>query len=113
MNRSGAEKVKFHHRFARKDRSVLYCSLLAGMSDVLFDTGNPGVKEELAKVAGILITYPSSPSTRPRDFEAAAIVNDTESQSCFWCNSPHGNHCFPKAKSEEYSHAPNRKAVQS
>jgi outer membrane protein OmpA-like peptidoglycan-associated protein len=37
--------------------------LIVNMSDVLFDTGkfslNPGAREKLAKIAGILISYPS------------------------------------------------------
>jgi len=37
--------------------------LIVSMSDVLFDTGHyslkPGAREKLAKVAGILIAYPS------------------------------------------------------
>jgi outer membrane protein OmpA-like peptidoglycan-associated protein len=63
-----AEKAAFRAQLSEQLNKILQTrdsarGLIVSMSDVLFDTGEyslkPGAKEKLAKVAGILIAYPS------------------------------------------------------
>jgi outer membrane protein OmpA-like peptidoglycan-associated protein len=80
QSRAAAETAEQNQRQAENDKATLRAQLvvrlneilqtrdsarglIVNMSDVLFDTGkfslNPGAREKLAKVAGILISYPS------------------------------------------------------
>jgi outer membrane protein OmpA-like peptidoglycan-associated protein len=65
---SEADKVAMRTRLSEQLNSILHTrdsarGLIVSMSDVLFDTGKyslkPGAREKLAKVAGILLAYPS------------------------------------------------------
>jgi len=67
LEQSDAEKVEMRQRLSQQLNSILQTresarGLIVSMSDVLFDSGKyslkPGAREKLAKVAGILLSYP-------------------------------------------------------
>jgi outer membrane protein OmpA-like peptidoglycan-associated protein len=67
LEQSDAEKVEMRKRLSQQLNSILQTresarGLIVSMSDVLFDSGKyslkPGAREKLAKVAGILLSYP-------------------------------------------------------
>ena len=68
VQRSEADKAALRTKLSEQLNSILQTrdsarGLIVSMSDVLFDTGKyslkPGAREKLAKVAGILLAYPS------------------------------------------------------
>jgi outer membrane protein OmpA-like peptidoglycan-associated protein len=68
VRQSDAEKAALRAQLEERLNQILQTrdsarGLIVSMSDVLFDTGkfslNPGAREKLSKVAGILISYPS------------------------------------------------------
>jgi outer membrane protein OmpA-like peptidoglycan-associated protein len=67
LEQADAEKMEMRKRLSQQLNSILQTresarGLIVSMSDVLFDTGKyslkPGAREKLAKVAGILLSYP-------------------------------------------------------
>jgi outer membrane protein OmpA-like peptidoglycan-associated protein len=67
VEQADAEKAEMRKRLSQQLSSILQTresarGLIVSMSDVLFDTGKyslkPGAREKLAKVAGILLSYP-------------------------------------------------------
>ncbi len=68
VRQSESEKVALRAQLVERLNQILQTrdtarGLIVSMSDVLFDSGkfslNPGAREKLAKVAGILMSYPS------------------------------------------------------
>jgi outer membrane protein OmpA-like peptidoglycan-associated protein len=67
VQQADADKVAMRTRLSEQLNKILQTrdsarGLIVSMSDVLFDTGKyslkPGAREKLAKVAGILVSYP-------------------------------------------------------
>ncbi|HZQ25756.1 MAG TPA: OmpA family protein [Terriglobales bacterium] len=67
LEQADAEKMEMRKRLSQQLNSILQTresarGLIVSMSDVLFDSGKyslkPGAREKLAKVAGILLSYP-------------------------------------------------------